>query len=135
MEMGHLKATCPKLNRQCPFELKANEPSNYVCDVHGGKDSNVVDKVQKGPGETQLVYRPVDQYKEVLNAKVTEPVDTGLTEKEGKTSTIVNAEQPFTRGECIELHRSSAGSLNKTSHKLVMYRVACFIVCHFGSKC
>ena len=30
MEMGHLKATCPKLNKQYPFELKISGPSNYV---------------------------------------------------------------------------------------------------------
>ena len=33
LEMGHLKATCPKLNRQYPFEQKAGEPSSYVCDA------------------------------------------------------------------------------------------------------
>ena len=38
----------------------------------------------------------------MLSARVTEPVYTGLTDKVGYTSTIVNAEQPLT-GECSEL--------------------------------
>ena len=45
----------------------------------------VVGKVEKIPGEEQLVFRPVDEHKdpnnEALNARVTEPIDTGLTDK------------------------------------------------------
>ena len=54
LEIGHLKPTCPKLNKQYPFELKAREPSHYVCDVCKGSESMLVGNVK------QLVVKPVD---------------------------------------------------------------------------
>ena len=103
LEIGHLKATCPKLNRQYPFEQKAGEPSSYVCDAQLEGENESVVKVDRLP-EEQLVLRLVDEYK-YLNkeAKVTETVDGGLTDKEVNTSTIVNGEQPLMGTECSEL--------------------------------
>ena len=101
--MGHLKATCPKLNRQYPFEHKAGEPSSYVCDAQLRGENESVVKVDR-LSEEQLVFRPVDEYKDLSKeAKVTETVDAGLTDKEVNTSTIVNGEQPLMGTECSEL--------------------------------
>ena len=51
LEMGHLKATCPKLIKQYPFVQKAREPSHYVCDMY--KES-----------ESKLVLKSVDEHKD-----------------------------------------------------------------------
>ena len=42
LEMGHLKATFLKLNKQYPSELKAIEPSHYVSDGYRGSESMLV---------------------------------------------------------------------------------------------
>lgn len=94
-----MKATCPKLNQQYPFKQKAGEPSNYVCDVYKGGESKIVDKVENSPGEEK--HKNLN--KKVVSAKVTMPINTGLTEKEMSTSTIVNAGQPLTGGVCSKL--------------------------------
>ena len=65
LEMGHLKATCPKLNKQYPFEQKAREPSHYVCDVYKESESKLVGKV------AQLVLKPVYFFKFFLRCHYT----------------------------------------------------------------
>ena len=87
--MGHLKATCPKLNKQYPF---AREPSHYVCDVYKGSESKLEVNIE------QLVVKPVDEPRDlnkgVLSTKVVEPTNTELTD-EATTSKLMNAaEQP-----------------------------------------
>ena len=86
--MGHLKATCPKLNEQYPFEWKAREPNHYVCDVYKESENKLVGKV------AQLVLKPVDEHKDpnkgMLSTQVVESVNTGLTD-EVTTSIVMSA--------------------------------------------
>ena len=100
LEMGHLKATCQKLNKQYPFEPKAREPSHYVCDVYKGSESKLVGNIER------LVIKPVneprDLNKGVLSTKVVEP-DTELIDEATTSKVVSAAEQPPIQGECSEL--------------------------------
>ena len=95
--MGHLKATCPKLSKQYPLELKAREPGYCVCDVYKGGKSDLVGNIE------QLVVKPVDNLKDpntgMLSTELVKPADTDPTEQ-ATTSKVVNATaQSLTQGE------------------------------------
>ena len=96
LEMCHLKATCPKLSKQYPLELKAREPGHCVCDVYKGGKSDLV-------GNIEQLVKPVDNLKDpntgMLSTELVKPADTDPTEQ-ATTSKVVNAAaQSLTQGE------------------------------------